>query len=97
MTVLKQIEIKKVRKDHYCNACEWLINGEGLNMIRRGEIKTTISERRAIVKAKNNNWKVKKGERALYFVGTYDGEFYYCHSIPEIHDICVKYDLYEDY
>ena len=27
MTILKQIEIKKVRKDHHCNACEWLTNG----------------------------------------------------------------------
>lgn len=97
MTTLKQIDIKKVKKDHYCNACDWLRNGDGLGMIRNGEIKTTISERRAIVKAKNNNWKVKKGERAIYFVGVYNGDFYYCHCIPEIHNICVKYDLYEDY
>ena len=97
MTTLKEKEIKAVRKDHNCNACEWLVNGDALTMIRRGEIKLTISERRAIVKAKQNNWKVKKGQRALYHVGIYDGDFYYCYSIPEIHDICVKYDLYEPY
>jgi len=94
---LKEKEIKSVRKDHTCNACEWLTSGDGLSMIRSSEIKTTISERRAIIKAKNNGWKIKKGERALYHVGVWNGDFFYSYSIPEIHDICLKYDLYEEY
>lgn len=90
--MLKVIKIKHVRKDHQCNACLWLdpVMGE----IKSGEIKMTISERKSIIRARNNGWRVKKGEPAIYCVGLTDGDFVAWYSIPEIDAICSKYELY---
>jgi len=46
----------KARKDYWCMASEFLTNGD----IR--DCTFTFTEWRYIVKAKRNNWKVKKGE-----------------------------------
>lgn len=91
--VLKEKIIKKTRKPHKCNACIWLCES-ALQEIRSGNLKLTISELRSVVKAKQNNWKIPIGSSCLYSVGVYNGDFFYCHSIPEIHDICMKYEIY---
>lgn len=78
------------KKDYHCDACAWLLNGgfpEGMK----------ISEWRSIVKAKRNGWKVKVGQKYLRQTGIYDGDFYCTKSIPEIHEICLKYDVYENW
>jgi hypothetical protein len=78
------------KKDYPCDACEWLLNGgypEGM----------TISEWRSIVRAKRNGWKIKAGQKYIKQAGIYEGDFYCTRSIPEIHAICLKYDVYESW
>jgi hypothetical protein len=77
------------KKEHGCDACTWLINGgypEGMS----------ISEWRSVVRAKRNKWKIKAGQKYIRQTGIYEGDFYCSKSIPEIHEICLKYDIYED-
>lgn len=95
MSTLKQIRIKKARKDHYCNACEWLrMNGSDSKSLFN-EYDFTEEEKESIRKAENNKWKIKKGESCDYIVGIYDGDFCAFYVIPEIDYICRKYDMYD--
>jgi len=77
------------RKEHFCDACQIIMNcgisGYGY----------TISELREIVKAKRNGYKIIKGQKYIYQVNIYDGDFGVFKAIPEMHDLCLKYDLYD--
>jgi hypothetical protein len=77
------------RKEHDCGACEWLlaygVNGMGYS----------FSELREVVKAKRNNWKIMKGQKYVRQTNTFEGQLYTFKVIPEIHNICLKYNLYE--
>ena len=96
--IFKSINIKKVRKDHECNACLWL-DGIGITSesIFNELDNLTEDEKQSILKAEKNRWKVKKGEPAIYRVGTTYGDFGAWYSIPEIDDICLKYDIYSEF
>lgn len=95
MSTIKQIKIKKARKDHHCNACEWLRMNCSDSKSLFNEYDFTEEEKESILKAESNKWMIKKGESCEYRVGIWDGEFYAFYIIPEIDDICVKYDLYD--
>ena len=84
-------EYHTARKEYSCNACNFIEIQD-----IRNYLKLTISEWRAIITARNNGWKIKKGERYLYQVAVCDGDFCVLRSIPDIHDICIKHDLYPD-
>lgn len=84
-------EIKpKARKQHDCMASEFITNYGDL----RG-LTFTFPECRAIIKARENNWKIQKGEIYIRQACVMDGEIYTFKAIPEIHKICIKYDYYE--
>ncbi len=91
---LKSITVKKTRKIHECNASIWL--RENIYMIRTGEIKLTIAELRSVVKAKQNKWMIPVGSTAIYCVGLSEGTFFSCYVLPEIHQICIDNDLYDE-
>lgn len=76
------------KKDYSCDACVWLFESD----YRYG---LTISEYRSIVKAQRNGYKIKSGDKYIYQVGIYDGNFYIFRAIPDIHKICLKYDMYD--
>lgn len=78
------------RKDYSCMACEWLNNSGYANVDD-----LTPQEWIAYQKAENNGFKVKKGERYIRQNNKFDGKVYTFIAIPEIDDICHKYDLYE--
>lgn len=87
--------IKKTRKDHYCNSCEWLRFYGNTSEQLFNEFDFTEQEKNAILKAEENGWKTPKGDSCMYAVGVSEGEFYSVHFIQEIHQICVKYELYD--
>ena len=78
------------RKNHHCDACEFILNN-GVN--GNGY---PISELRIIVKAKRNGYKILKGEKYFNQVGIFDGDFYSFKGIPEIVELCQKYDLFDN-
>ena len=76
------------KKDYSCDACVWLFESD----YRYG---LTISEYRSIIKAQRNGCRIKAGSKYIYQCGKYEGDFYVFRAIPEIHAICLKYDMYD--
>lgn len=54
------------------------------------------SEKRSIAKANKNNWLIQVGEKYIYQANIWGGDFNVYKAIPDIHDICVKYSLFEE-
>lgn len=81
--------LRIARKDHDCMASEFV--RESLN-----EGIFNFSEYRDIVKAKKNDWKIKKGQKYLDCVCVADGHIYSFKAIIEMDYLCRFYDLYED-
>jgi hypothetical protein len=77
-------------KDYRCWACDWISN-------LLHEYEFTFAERRAIVKARKNGWRIKKGEKYIVQNNVQNGEFYSFKAIPAIHEICLKHDIYEEW
>ena len=76
-------------KDHECVACEFILaNGIDGNGFTRPEL-------RALSKAKSNKWKIVKGQKYIKQNNVGDDGFYTFKAIPELHEICLKYDMYE--
>ena len=77
------------KKDHYCMASEWLTNSgmEPRDM--------TLSEAKSWVRARQNRYKIIKGQKYVNQSMKDGGEFYTFKAIPEIHKICLRYDLYD--
>jgi hypothetical protein len=77
------------RNDYNCDACEWLVNN-GCDWTDY-----TYAERRLIVKARRNKWRIQKGDKYYLQVNNYYGDFGQFRAIPEMNDICIKYELYQ--
>jgi len=86
INVLRE-EYPVARKDHNCSACEW---------IREDMRDFTFAELREIVIAKRNGWKIKKGQKYIKQINICDGDFGVYKAIPEIHDICIEHDMFEN-
>lgn len=80
--------IRTARKEHQCNACLFLFGDkpEGL----------TFSEYRACVRAKWANFKILPGERYEEVALIDDDGLTTIRHKPEINDICIKYDYYQE-
>ncbi|AUR84038.1 hypothetical protein NVP1047O_24 [Vibrio phage 1.047.O._10N.286.55.F2] len=78
------------RKEHECMACEWLNNS---GYATKEDL--TEDEWKSYELASSNKWKIQKGQRYIRQNNKYDGYLYAFTAIPEIHSICLKYDLYE--
>jgi hypothetical protein len=71
-----------------CNACEFITMGG------RPDFFDCAQDYRDYIKAKENNFKVIPGEKYIRQSMICDGDFHCAKSIPAIHKICIKYDLY---
>ena len=78
------------RKDYACDAAPWIYDGD-----MTGEY-YTFAELRQLVKARKAKWKINKGERYIRQTMKVDGEIYTFRARPELHDICLKYSMYEN-
>lgn len=87
--VIHETVIKKARRDHRCGACEFLSDD-----YRFGT--WTFAEMRLIIKAKQDGWKIKKGQSYIRQYNTESGEVWTFKCRPEIHQICIKHDLYPE-
>lgn len=75
-------------------ACDWI--REGLLSYHELPDNITFGEKRLIAAAKIKQWKILKGERYLRQTMIGDGGMYEFKAIPEMHKICVKYELYPE-
>lgn len=94
MTDVIRLAHPVARKRYECNSCLFL--RDVLND-RRSCPRFTYHELRTIVKAKRNGWCIVPGQKYIYQFARDSGETFVTRSIPEIHEICRKYDLYHEW
>ncbi len=87
ITVLSESE-PVARKEHKCMACEWVLTA-GLDIAD-----FSMREKRLLVKAKKNKYKIDKGQKYIRQGNIQYGELYTFKAIPEIHQICLDHDIY---
>ena len=75
------------RKAYECDACEWLIN-VGTDDLSEDEL--TLYEQ-----AKNESFSIQPGQTYVKVEGIWDGEFTVFRARPEIHELCIKYNIYD--
>jgi hypothetical protein len=93
MTRLVHQSTPKARKNYWCDACGMIETYGSLRQIIT-EHDFTLSERRALVRAWDNNRQIQKGDVYIRQFCVDGGDAYTFKSIPEIHAICIKYDIY---
>ena len=76
------------RKNYECDACGWL----NIDLSYVIEL-CTFTEKKQIVKARGNNWQIKKGQKYIKVKGIWEGEWSVYRAIPEIQNIIDKYKL----
>lgn len=77
------------RKDYKCEACLFIRDGGYFDDM-------TFGEKRLVVKARQNKWMIKKGERYIRQFNTDGSDTWTFRAIPAMHDICVKYHFYHE-
>ena len=77
------------RKDYRCDASEYVCD-------RVGDQLFSFADYRIIVRAKRDGWKIKKGQRYEKCVGKWDGEWSTFRARQDMHELCLKYDLYQE-
>jgi len=82
----------KATKDYHCQACEHISCAWNEADI----LALPDNERKAYELAKSKNFRILKGEEYVCQSGVYDGQFYTFRRIPDMVDICHKYELFPD-
>jgi len=82
------------RKDHWCDASLWF--REGLLGYYPSCTGLTFGELREVVIARQEGWKILKGQRYIKQAVSDGGTLYTFKARPTIHQICIKYDIYPD-
>lgn len=88
VTVLSELT-PVARKKHRCMASEFILN-YGINGFGY-----SFSELRSIAKARKNGYKIVKGQKYIRQNNICDNALYTFKAIPEMHEICLKYEHYE--
>ena len=79
------------KKEYDCDAWLWLRNCDYTEFDQ-----LTFSDRKAIVRAKRNGFKIQPGDKYIKVEGLWEGDFVTFRAIPELDAICHEYDVYED-
>lgn len=77
------------RKDYPCEASQLIINVCDWSMF-------TFAEKRMLVKARRDGWKIKKGQQYVKCSGKWEGEWTEFRARPEMNDLCQKYNIYQE-
>ena len=95
MELLSQIT-PIARKEYDCMACEWLFNilTKDLRQLFN-DYSFTLSEKKAIIMARDNDYKIVKGQKYIRQCIKDGGNLSTFIAIPEMHEICWKHDIYD--
>jgi len=86
-------KIRTARKEYNCNACEWIMNSD--IMTDPSYFEVTFSDKRKLVKIRQEHFKILKGTKYIDYNGKDGGELFNAKSRIDANDICQKYELYE--
>lgn len=87
---------KKHRSDAGCNFDFAIGDDGGYNVAEFKALGMTDEEIESIKDARSRKFGIQPGEVYYSQTGVYDGELYSFCAPAAIHDICVKYDLYQE-
>ena len=93
-TILHE-KIKTARKQYDCSASEWLSNYGSLSEIMN-DYEMSFADKRKIVIANRENYKIFPGTKYLEQVGVYDGDFCCLKCRLDIVEIVNKYHINEE-
>lgn len=82
----------KAGKEYDCEACLWIINSSSIS----DDYPFTFGEKRLLVRARRERWRIQSGQVYLRQVNKFDGDLLTFRARPEIHALCLKYHVYED-
>jgi len=87
------------RKTYECNSCLFIFEGFGNNLKEFfNYYKLTLTEKKQVLTAKNNKYQIRAGEKYIRqtLIDESSKDFFCVKSIPEVHNICCKYNLYQE-
>ena len=93
VTVISETKVNSAKKNYDCQSCEAILEFGSFNQFCE-QFKLTFLEKRTLILAKENNYKILKGESYNKQFNKMDNQTYTFRSIPAIHEICCKYDVY---
>jgi len=91
-TQIGETTYPKARKSYNCMASEWITNGDLSETFRC----CNWDEKRDIIRARRNKWRIQPGQKYLRQAIIFEGRMDTFRAIPAMHDICIKYDLYQE-
>lgn len=89
MSTLLSEHKPKARKDYFCDASRFIRDANCFDRF-------SFTEKRIIVRARSNGYRIKKGEQYIKQFVVEGGDNWTFRAIPELHAICIKYDLYPE-
>jgi hypothetical protein len=81
----------KARKDYACGAAEWILSAYSID-----DDEFTSDEKRILKQAELDGWKIKKGTHYLKTEGVFEGEWSVFRARPDLNQICLDHDIYQD-
>jgi hypothetical protein len=90
--VLQDINVKTARKDYPCDSSFYI--KEMLSDFPKGKL--TFAEKRLIVEAKRDGWKILKGQPYEKQRNKFDGIINTFRSRPGLSKICNKYEFFPE-
>jgi len=94
-TILHE-KIKTARKTYNCAASEWITNGYSICEFM-DDYNLTFAEKRILVTAKREKFKVLPGTKYLEQVGICDGDFYCIQCRLDVSELINKYGINREY
>lgn len=83
---------RTARKDYRCAACEVVVEGGVTHFTQT----VTYAERRLLVLARADKWKIKAGQKYIDYRGLIDGTAYTLRMRPEMQDMVSKYNWWPE-
>lgn len=77
------------RKDYYCDCCQLIRDSLPY-------IKFAFADLRKIVRARQDGWMIKKGNKYEYQFNTDGGDAWTFRGRLDMYELCNKYDLFDD-
>ena len=87
---MQKVEYPFARKDYHCDAAEWINNSD------LGDDEFTVEDLALIEKARSEGFKVLKGHKYIKVSGKWEGNFEVFRARPELNQICVEYEIYDE-
>lgn len=92
-THLTTINVKSARKDHYCDACQAILDGDSIQNIKK---ELSPNELTVFEKMESQKFKILKGQPYTKVTGIYDGDLCTAKYADGMYNIGERLGIFED-